>query len=212
MEELRPDDGSAPAETTPARPLGRGLEQISHLFLKPQQGRPVEQQPREEAPGTQAGPRTSACAVLFRAGPPPAKDRVVSVLRDNPGALESGLRAIDTFVSCPPYSDIDVLACDQHHQLTVVDVDMSLNDALCVRGLAHCDWLRQNLSTVRRLYPGVETPGTFQSRLFLVAARFSPLTLSAARQIGPQRIRLFRYHSLEMDGVAGIFFEPVEDI
>jgi hypothetical protein len=201
----KPEESKDPQDAgQPEKPLGRGLEQISHLFLtqKPNGG--------TSAPAPRVSPAPTAPAtqtVLLRSNATIAKDRLVSLLKETPGALAEQLRVIDIFVSCHPHSDIDLLALDRSNQLTVIDVDTSLNDALVLRGLGHCDWLQNNIRNIRRMYPGETIALPAQAQMFLVAPRFSPMAMNAARQLSQFQIHWVRYQTFETGGGTGISFE-----
>ena len=118
-------DGS-PGADGPRRsdkPLGRGLEDVSHLFLSQKAG--------EAAAGDQAAPRS-----IERSSPPPgsrggiallrpaalAKERLAALLMECADTLEEGLRAIDTGIPCHPCGEIDVLAVSRTSQLTITKI------------------------------------------------------------------------------------------
>jgi hypothetical protein len=186
-----------PSGGQPDKPLGRGLEQISHLFLTQ----------KANAPQSPARPNNSRAMVL-QPGKTIAKDLLVTTAKENANALEGGLRVIDMFVSCHPHSDIDLLAVDRTNQLTVIDFETALNDALPLRGLGHCDWIRHNLTTIRRMYPAYTLEAN-QPRLLLIAPGFSELTLRATRPLASLRIQWVRYQSFDTGGAIGISFEPI---
>jgi hypothetical protein len=214
MEPRKPEESKGPQDAGQTeKPLGRGLEQISHLFLtqKPKIGRAVDSPPTvasgarvSQAPAAPATP-----TVLLRSNTAIAKDRLVSLLRESPGALAEQLRVIDIFVSCHPHSDLDLLALDRSNQLTVIDVDTSLNDALLLRGLGHCDWLQNNIRNIRRMYPGETIALPPQPQIFLVAPRFSSMAMNAARQLTQSQIHWVRYQTFDTGGSTGISFEPM---
>ena len=205
MEPQKPENraGSQDAEE-PDRPLGRGLEQISHLFLTQR-----ITSPEPALPNPQARSRAGPTMLLQPNTSIIPKDHLVAVLRDSQGALEEGLRVIDIFVQCHPHSDIDLLATNRADQLTIIDLETDLNDALVLRGLAHRDWLEHNLLNIRRMYPGQTFNMPPAARLFLIAPSFSRLALNAARQLTQLQIYWIRYHAFETGSATGIFFEPM---
>jgi hypothetical protein len=202
----QPEDltGSQDAEQS-NKPLGRGLEQISHLFLSQKANIP---RPGDQPPGRLPEPAPGG-TTLLHASASVSKDRLVAVLKDNPGALEDGLRIIDTFIPCHPHSDINLLALNRANQLTAIDLETGINDSLILRGLAHCDWLKHNVPNVRRMYAQQNIVVSTQPRLFLVAPKFTALALNAARQLTAMQIHCIRYHAFDIGGVTGISFEPI---
>ena len=201
---------SPPSVGRVARPLGRGLEDVSHLFLprttEVRAGEPTGGQASERVP---VRPGARAGAAVLRPGKPITRDQLTATLRECQGALEDNMRAIDARIPCCPYGEIDLLALDRANQLTIIDVDIALADGLLLRGVSHVDWVMRNVATVQRLYQRWMIDGSRQPRLVLVAARFSGLLRSAVRQITRPDITCFRYHGVELSAGTGILFEPV---
>jgi len=183
------------------RPLGRGLEDVSHLFLSQKTDEATSQ--ARPAPGAVTG------TVVLRPSVSDGNDRLGDLLMEFAGAVEDGLRGIDTTVPCDPYGEIDLLAADRANQLVIVDFDTFPNDRLVLRGIGHFDWIFRNLPIVRRMYQGRAINFSAEPRLLLLAPDFSPLALSAARQIPRPRLCFIRYRFVETSGGPGIFFEPV---
>jgi hypothetical protein len=184
--------GSAGA---PDRPLGRGLEEVSHLFLSHRTG---------ESPA----PRARAGITVLRSAPI-TRDRLASILMECDGALEEGLRPIDAKVPCPPCGEIDLLALDRASRLTIIDFETTFNDGLLLRGLGHFDWLVRNMPNVQRMYRGQALNVSLPPRLVLLAPQFSALLRSVARQITRPPIDWVRYHTVDASGGPGVLFEPV---
>lgn len=193
------------------RPLGRTLEDISHLFLTqkgddvPAQGRVAGRPFRPPRP-TPAEPG----AVVLRSSVPDGNERLGDLLREFAGVIEEGLQGIDARIPCDPYGEIDMLGLDRANQLVIVDFDIFANDQLVLRGIGHFDWVVRNLPIVRRMYQGRAINFSTEPRLVLLAPDFPPLALSAARQVPRPRLGLVRYHFVETAGGPGVFFERVE--
>ena len=201
---------SAPSVGRAARPLGRGLEDVSHFFLsQTPEGRAREltgDQASERAP---VRPGTRSGVVLLRPGQPLTGDQLTAALKECPGALEDNMRVIDAGISCSPCGEIDLLALDRADQLTIIDVETTRGDELLLSGISHVDWVVRNVPNMRRMYQGWRIDFSRQPRLFLIARRFSPLLKSAVRQITRPDITCFKYHGVEVSDGTGIFFEHV---
>ena len=194
------------------RPLGRGLEDVSHLFWSRKIG---------EASASERAPVRSP----ERSPPPPASRGGIALLRpasvtrdwlavalmEFDGALEEGLRAFDAKIPCHPCGEIGLLAVDRASQLTIIDFEITFNDGLLLRGIGHFDWVVRNMPNVRRMYPEQAVNFSLPPRLILLAPQFSPLLRSVARQITLPRIHWVRYHTVNASGALGILFEPVVD-
>jgi hypothetical protein len=207
VEDNTPDGNGAPdGARRPDKPLGRGLEDISHLFLSHRASEPPAGTPSAARPAERLTPR-GGMALLRPASV--TRDRLTALLMEFTGALEDGLRAIDASVPCHPCGEIDLLAVSRGSQLTVIDVETTVNDALALRGLAHVHWILRHLPNVRRMYREHGINFSLQPRLVLVAPQFSPLLRSVARSLTGPHAQWLRYHTVESAGGPGILFEPV---
>ena len=195
------------------KPLGRGLEQISHLFLSRRASdlRAGDQTPGRlpESTTLQTPERPPTRLLSLQPNASVTKTHLAAMFKEVQGALEDGLRVVDTSVPCHPYGEIDLLAVDRTNRLTVIDFETDISDALLVRGIAHLDWIVHNFSNVRRMHPGYAINVPSQPRLFLLAPKFSSLMLSVARHLNQLQIEWVRYHVLETGDVTGIFFEVI---
>ena len=115
--------------------------------------------------------------------------------------------AIGPGIVCSPYGEIDLLALDRNRQLTIIDLQTTLDDGMVARGLGHVDWAVRNLRTVQRVYPGWTIDISRRPRLVLVAPRFSIALRSGIRQITTPAISCFRYCAVELAGETGILVE-----
>ena len=217
LHEMRPKAGAPVDEDTAGghspRTLGRGLEELSHLFLS----RRAERGPDADAVAAPK-PDTARDSVKDRAGMMllrPAdrltRSQVIAVIQEPWGAIEEHLRAIDSSVPCSPCGVIDVLAVDAASRLVVIDIDPFTADGLLLRGLSHMEWLRQNAANVCRMYPGKAIDFAAPARLVLVAPRFSVTVRHAVSQISEPEIDCVRYRGFDVSGWTGVFFEPVPD-
>ena len=205
-------DASAGAEgpRRSDKPLGRGLEDVSHLFLSQKAG--------EAAAGDQAAPRS-----IERSSPPPgsrgglallrpaalAKERLAALLMECADTLEEGLRAIDTGIPCHPCGEIDVLAVSRTSQLTIIDFETAPSDTLFLRGIGHFHWVVRNLPNVRRMYREHAINFSLQPKLVLLAPQFSLVVRSVARQVTCPQVQWVRYHTVDSSGGPAVLLEPV---
>lgn len=209
-------DAAAPHDDTappPPRALGRGLEDLSHLFLarRPEKGPDVEPTPAPTPDAGLVSTTARAGMMLLRRASPLTKSQVIAVLRERWDAIEERLRAVDSSVPCSPCGVIDVLAVDAASRLVVIDIDTVAGDGLLLRGLSHMEWLVRNAPNVRRMYPGWTIDFAAPPRLLLVAPRFSPTVRHAVSQIAEPDVACVRYRGLDVSGWTGVFFEPVGD-
>jgi hypothetical protein len=192
------------------RSLGRGLEDVSHLFLSPRTGDASTSTGTPDGPPAPASssPGSGAGIVLLRPMQV-TRDRLATVLMEGDGALEDGLRAIDAKIPCHPCGEIDLLAVDRASKLTIIDFETTVNDGLLLRGLGHFDWIVRNMGNVQRMYPAQGADFSLPPRVVLLAPQFSPVLRRVARQITRPQIHWVRYHAVETPGGPGILCEPV---
>jgi hypothetical protein len=203
----RATDGHAP------RALGRGLEDLSHLFLprRPESGPVDEPVATPKAGSGQVSAKDRVGMMLLRPAGRVTRSQVIAVIQEPRDAIEEHLHAIDSSVPCSPCGVIDVLAIDAANRLVVIDVDSFTADGLLLRGLSQMEWLVRNAANVRRMYPGKTIDFAAPPRLVLVAPRFPAAVKHAVSQIAEPEIACVRYHGLDVSGWTGIFFEPVTD-
>ena len=194
------------------RPLGRGLEEISHLFLS-HSTRDVSTPSDASASSSEAesaatsGPRETA---VLRRPPRVTRNRLAAILPlDWSDALEDGLRTLDAKIPCHPCGEIDVLAVDRTGKLTIIDFDVVPNDGLLLRGIGHVDWIMRNTQMIQRLHPDQSFDAARTPRLILLAPQFSPLLRRAIRQLTRPEIHGVRYHIVEAAAAPRILFEPI---
>jgi hypothetical protein len=194
----------------PDRPLGRGLEEVSHLFLS-QRGEQPGPEPaagwRPERPPPRQEPAPDA--VLLRAAAPLTRGQVAAALKSVEGGLESGLRVIDFEIPCAPSGEIDLLAVDRTNQLAIIDFELNAGDEILIRGLGHFDWMVANQPNVRRMFRGQVINFSLEPRLFLLAPQFSSRLRGVARQIQRPRIDWVRYTWVDVSGQPGILLEAL---
>ncbi len=134
----------------------------------------------------------------------------MATLLECQNALEDGMRALGTAVSCGPYGEIDLLALDAFNRLTVVDAETTLGDGLLLRGMGHIDWVTRHAAVVRRMYTEWPIDSAQPPQLILVAPRFSPLLRGAVRQLtGP--VACYRYLPVAIFGGTAILIERLDD-
>jgi hypothetical protein len=195
----------------PERRLGRGLEDVSYLFLSQPSGRSLQKTAEEGVAVVQPSsePPPSRMPMLLRAYPSFNREMLISLLSYDAAVLEDGLCAIDTNVPCNPLGVIDLLAVDESNRLTIINIDSTPNDESFLRGIACFDWIARNRPIVKRLCREHKINDSIPPKLFLIAPDFSPLLRCAVQRTSNPGICCFIYRTAAISGGAGILFEPV---
>ena len=189
----------------PEKPLGRGLEDVSRLFLS--------QRPRQAPKENPSSPLDIVPApLLLLLGPaaPVARARLAAMLKGLDGSIESGLTCIDEDVPCTPYDSVDLVAVDREGRFTIVDFETEPDDRLLLRGMGHFDWVVQNMLIIRRMYAGRGIEFAAQPRVLLLAPDFSLRFRGIACQLERPRLECVRYHVMDVLGNLGLFVERLE--
>ncbi len=152
--------------------------------------------------------KNAPSTVLLRPVTRVTREQIAAALKEFEGALEPGLRGIDSGIRCGPHDEIDLLAIDRANQLTVVDFDTTSGDELLIRGLSHFDWILRNVPNLRRMFRGQPINFSLEPRVVLLAPQFSSRMNSVICQLTRPQISCVRYHFVETPGRVGIFFEP----
>jgi hypothetical protein len=206
------------------KPLGRGLDELSHLFMSarpaPTPGgangstaEPVSDEAGAEAEGASDG----AAATLLRPHPRVPRLQLSGILKAHSTVLEQGLQVLDESLPCPPFGEIDLLAIDRDQRLVIVDFETTADDRLLVRGLSHADWLGRHHAILLRMYPGRSLNLSGSPRVFLLAPAFSASFRRAAQRVS--HVVCTKYLAVDTgeptNGHAasmGILFEGATDI
>ena len=192
------------------RPLGRGLEDISHLFQSGRRGEAMANEHPSSGSPHHVATSSPAGAVLLGRRMSLTRDQFAPLLKEFHGALEEGLTSIDSEIACPPCGQIDLLGLSRSNQLTIIAFNTNADEWLLIRGLGHVDWVTRNMPIIRRLYPSHTIDYSLPPALMLVAPQFSPALRSVARQVRCPTIKWIRYCALESSVGLGIFFERIE--
>jgi hypothetical protein len=192
------------------RPLGRGLEDISHLFRSGTRSEVTANEHSSCGLPQHTSTSSPAGAVLLERRMSLTRDQFAPLLKQFHGALEEGLTSIDSGIACPPYGQIDLLGLSRSNQLTIIDFNTNADEGLLIRGIGQVDWVTRNMPIIRRLYPSHTINYNLPPALILVAPQFSPVLRSVARQILCPTIKWVRYCTLESSVGLGIFFERIE--
>lgn len=190
--------------------LGRGLEDVSHLFLSESVEEPEaapEEPGRDEEP--EGGPTREGSngVVVLKPVGAVARDELATALKTQTEVVESGLRVIDENVPGDECGIIDLLAVDSAGQLCIIDVGTATDEALLLRAMSHFDWAVRNMLHLGRLYRAHGVNFALHPRLVLISPDFSTAVRRAARHFNGGHIDLLRYHAFALPDATGVHFE-----
>ena len=187
--------------------VGRGLDQVSHLFLSHVAERAARGRSGNGSELPEHAQENQALGLLLRASRAVDRERLVSLLHEQPEALKEGLKVIDADLPCETPGNVELLALDTTNRLVVIDVEDKPNDSLLLRGMGHLDWVVGNTALLRRIYSDHLINFSLQPQLFLVAPDFSPLFRFAIRHMRSLQIQCIKYDTVVLPAGIGIFCE-----
>jgi len=189
--------------------VGRGLDQVSHLFLSHVAERAARGRSGNGSELPEHAQENQPLELVRRAPRAPDRVRLVSLLHEQPEALKEGLKVIDADLPCETPGNVELVALDTTNRLVVIDVEDKPNDSLLLRGMAHLDWVVGNAALLRRIYREQPINYSLQPQLFLVAPDFSPLFRFAIRHMRSLQIQCIKYDTVVLPAGIGIFCEHV---
>ena len=137
------------------------------------------------------------------------REELAALVETNLAALEGGLRLLERRFPAGQVP-VDLVAADPRERLVLIILGSGSNPAMLLQGLEAYGWCRENGALLGRLLPGARIDATAPPRLFLLAPRFSDSLRRTARYLGALAPVLVECRCLEVNGVRGICFEPVE--
>ena len=189
--------------------VSRGLDQVSHLFLSHVAERAARGRSVNGSELPEHAQENQPLGLVMRASRAVDRERLVSLLHEQPEALKEGLKVIDADLPCETPGNVELLGLDTTNRLVVIDVEDKPNDSLLLRGMAHLDWVVGNTALLRRIYRDHLINFSLQPQLFLVAPDFSPLFRFAMRHVRSLQIQCIKYDTVVLAAGIGIFCEPL---
>ena len=187
--------------------ISRGLDQVSHLFLSHVAERAARGRSGNGSELPEHAQENQPLGLLLRASRTVDRERLVSLLHEQPEALKEGLKVIDADLPCETPGNVELLGLDTTSRLVVIDVEDKPNESLLLRGMAHLDWVVGNTALLRRIYREQLINFSLQPQLFLVAPDFSPLFRFAIRHMRSLQIQCIKYDAVALPAGIGIFCE-----
>ncbi len=113
--------------------ISRGLDQVSHLFLSHVAERAARGRSGNGSELPEHAQENQPLGLLLRASRTVDRERLVSLLHEQPEALKEGLKVIDADLPCETPGNVELLGLDTTSRLVVIDVEDKPNDSLLLR-------------------------------------------------------------------------------
>jgi len=124
--------------------------------------------------------------------------------------IEKGLRIVDRKIRMGERDFLDLLGVDSRKHLVIMKVKGREDGSMLMESLDCFDWVRNNIDTIRKMYPEHEIDCSQTPRVILIAPRFSYLFKRRVMFINLIKIDLFEYKYLEAKGERGLLFDPID--
>jgi hypothetical protein len=207
-EAQEPAPHTQPNSLRPEKRPPRGMEDVVHLFLsQPPGGATVLPDTGDTPSGREPAVPPPPTVTMAYPATAPGKEEIIQLLNADTAVLETGLRAIDRGIPYDPVRTIDLLAIDCLNRLVVILLETAANDGMLLWAISQHDWVIGNVPMLRKLYQGQAINYSFSPRIFLVAPKFSPQLICAARRIQSPRIGCYRYRAIAVSSGTALFFE-----
>lgn len=123
--------------------------------------------------------------------------------------LEPDLRVVGGLLPIGGSRTLDLVAVDADARIVLLEVRCEESAAWLLAGIDHYDWARRHADEMVRLYPQHRIDPGRQARLIFIAASFSEEFRRRAAYLRSMPAELMEYRYLEVNGVRGLYFEPV---
>lgn len=124
-------------------------------------------------------------------------------------SLEAGLKLLDERALLGGGA-IDLVALDGEGRLVLIALALVADDAMLLRMLDAFAWCLESTDTVGRLYTVSPAALAVAPRVFFVSERLSDSFLRKIKHLRMPSIRCLEFCYIEVNGVAGLYFNPVE--
>jgi len=123
--------------------------------------------------------------------------------------LEPELRIVGGLLPIGGSKNLDLVGVDGQSRLVLLEARCRENPAWLLEAIDHYDWARGHLEEVLQLYPQHRLDAGRQPRLIFVSAAFSEEFRRRLWYVELLPAEMVEYHYLEVNGVRGLYFEPV---
>jgi hypothetical protein len=135
--------------------------------------------------------------------------RLRDLLVESSHLIEAGMHMAGGLLPIGGGRSLDLLAIDSQARLTVLEVRCQEPPGWLLDALDHYDWACGHLEEISQLYPQHALDSARRPRLLFICSTFSDDFRRRLAHLRGAPIQLFEYRYLEVNGVRGLYFEPV---
>jgi hypothetical protein len=133
-----------------------------------------------------------------------------ALMAEHADSVEPGLKVLDERVLLGGGA-VDLVALDSEGALVLVAVSFVADDAMLLRMLEAYAWCLEYPDTIARLYPASRTTLAAPPRVMFIGERLPDAFLRKVKHLRMPSIDCLEFRYLEVNGVAGLYFNVVED-
>lgn len=123
--------------------------------------------------------------------------------------LEPDLRVAGGLLPIGGSRTLDLVAVDSQSRLVLLEVCCRESAGWLLEGVDHYDWAREHIDELVQLYPQHRIDAGRLARLVFITAAFSDEFRRRLLYFEPLRAELVEFRYLEVNGVRGLYFEPI---
>jgi hypothetical protein len=123
--------------------------------------------------------------------------------------IEAGMRVAGGLLPMGGGRTLDLLGVDSQSRLAVLEVRCQEPPGWLVDALDHYDWACSHLEEIGRLYPQHPLDTGRRPRLLFICSSFTDAFRRRLVHLRSASTQLFEYRYLEVNGVRGLYFEPL---
>ena len=135
--------------------------------------------------------------------------RLRDLLVESVGNFEPELRVVGGLLPIGGTRTLDLVGVDGQSRLALLEVRCQERPEWILEILDHYDWACLHIDEVARLYPQHSIDAARRPRLIVVTAAFSEEFRRRVMYLEGAPVELVEYRYLEVNGVRGLYFEPL---
>lgn len=135
--------------------------------------------------------------------------RLRDLLVESAHLIEAGMHVAGGLLPMGGGRTLDLLGIDSQSRLAIMEVRCLEPPGWLVDALDHYDWACRHIEEISQLYPQHALDTARRPRLLFICSAFSEVFRRRLSHLGIAPVHLFEYRYLEVNGVRGLYFEPI---